>query len=297
MRHVASLSAHIAGFLEFCRIEKGLARATIAAYHLDLERFAGTLGASGNLEDPASLRRHVDSLHAAGMNSRSIARHITTIRNLYRFLLEKGAITTDPTVLLTSPTHWQSLPKYLNRQQIDSLIAAPNQAKPQGLRDRAMLELLYATGLRVSELCKVGVSDIELNMGVVRVLGKGNKTRIVPVGKAAIQAVEFYLASGRPALLKGRPSPSLFITNRGGAMSRQAFWKLLAGYGRKAGIFHDLTPHVLRHTFATHLLEGGADLRSVQTMLGHADISTTQIYTHVMRSRLRKTVDQHHPRA
>jgi integrase/recombinase XerD len=297
MRHVASLSAHIAGFLDFCRIEKGLAKATISAYHLDLERFAGTLGTHGDLGDPALLRRHVDSLYAAGMNSRSIARHITTIRNLYRFLLEKGAITTDPTVLLTAPTHWQSLPKYLNKQQIDNLIAVPDASKPQGLRDLAMLELLYATGLRVSELCKVGVSDIELNMGVVRVLGKGNKHRLVPVGKAATKAVELYLASGRPALLKGRPSPYLFTTNRGGAMSRQAFWKLLAGYGKKAGIFHDLTPHVLRHTFATHLLEGGADLRSVQTMLGHADISTTQIYTHVMRSRLRKTVDEHHPRA
>ncbi len=297
MRHVASLSAHIAGFLDFCRIEKGLAKATIAAYRLDLERFAGTLGAQADLENAASLRRHVDSLHAARMNSRSIARHITTIRNLYRFLLEKGVITTDPSVLLTAPAHWQSLPKYLNKQQIDNLVAAPNVSKPQGLRDRAMLELLYAAGLRVSELIKVGISDLELNMGVVRVLGKGNKHRIVPVGKAAIQAVELYLANGRPLLLKGRPSSHLFITNRGRAMSRQAFWKLLAGYGKKAGIFHDLTPHVLRHTFATHLLEGGADLRSVQTMLGHADISTTQIYTHVMRSRLRKTVDQHHPRA
>jgi len=297
MRHVASLSAHIAGFLDFCRIEKGLAKATISAYHLDLERFAGTLGTNGDLGDPALLRRHVDSLYAAGMNSRSIARHITTIRNLYRFLLEKGAITTDPTALLTAPTHWQSLPKYLNRQQIDSLIAAPDLAKPQGLRDHEMLELLYATGLRVSELCKVGVSDLELNMGVVRVLGKGNKHRIVPVGKAALKAVEQYLVSGRPLLLKGRPSPYLFTTNRGRAMSRQGFWKLLAGHGKKAGIFHDLTPHVLRHTFATHLLEGGADLRSVQTMLGHADISTTQIYTHVMRSRLRKTIDEHHPRA
>jgi integrase/recombinase XerD len=297
MRHVASLSAHIAGFLDFCRIEKGLARATVGAYRLDLERFARNLGAEADLENVDSLRRHVDSLHAARLNSRSIARHITTIRNLYRFLLEKGVITTDPSVLLTAPSHWHSLPKYLNKQQIDTLIAAPDQAKPQGQRDRAMLELLYATGLRVSELCKVGISDLELNMGVVRVLGKGNKHRIVPVGKAAIHAVEVYLASGRPVLLKGRPSPHLFVTNRARAMSRQAFWKLLAGYGKKAGIFHDLTPHVLRHTFATHLLEGGADLRSVQTMLGHADISTTQIYTHVMRSRLRKTVDEHHPRA
>src|ERR1700687_2178882 len=209
MRHVASISAHIAGFLDFCRIEKGLSKATLEAYHLDLERFARSLGAGGNLEDPASLRGHIDSLHAAGMNSRSIARHITTIRNLYGFLLEKGAVTTDPTLLLTAPTHWQSLPKYLNTQQIERLIAAPNVAKPQGLRDRAMLEFLYATGLRVSELCKVGVSGLEINMGVVRVLGKGNKHRIVPVGKAALKAVEIYLASGRPQLLKGRPSPYL----------------------------------------------------------------------------------------
>jgi integrase/recombinase XerD len=160
-----------------------------------------------------------------------------------------------------------------------------------------MLEFLYATGLRVSELCGVRLSAVEMNMGVVRVVGKGNKQRIVPVGKAALQAVEHYVGDGRPRLLKGRVSPYLFVTNRGGAMSRQAFWQLLAAYGKKAGIFHDLTPHVLRHTFATHLLEGGADLRSLQSMLGHSDISTTQIYTHVVRSRLRKTVDEHHPRA
>ena len=160
-----------------------------------------------------------------------------------------------------------------------------------------MLEFLYATGLRVSELCKARVSDLDQSSGIVHVVGKGNKHRLVPVGKAALQAVEYYLTSGRPRLLKNRPSPYLFVTNRGGAMTRQAFWKLLASYGKKAGMFRDLTPHVLRHTFATHLLEGGADLRSVQTMLGHADISTTQIYTHVMRARLRKTVDEHHPRA
>jgi integrase/recombinase XerD len=160
-----------------------------------------------------------------------------------------------------------------------------------------MLEFLYATGLRVSELCGVRISELEMNLGIVRVVGKGNKHRIVPVGKSALSAVERYLGNGRPALLKGRASPYLFVTNRGGAMTRQGFWMLLGGYGKKAGIFHNLTPHVLRHTFATHLLEGGADLRSLQSMLGHADISTTQIYTHVVRSRLRKTVDEHHPRA
>ncbi len=243
------------------------------------------------------LRRHVDALYKARMASRSIARHVATLRNFYRFLLETGAIQSDPTALLTSPKQWQSLPKYLNQKQLSSLIESPDLSRPQGLRDRAMLEFLYATGLRVSELCRVRVSDLERDLGYVRVVGKGNKHRLVPVGKAALRAVDRYLESGRPGLLKGRPSPYLFVTNRGGAMMRQTFWKLLGGYGKKAGIFRGLTPHVIRHTFATHLLEGGADLRSLQTMLGHADISTTQIYTHVMRSRLRKTVDEHHPRA
>jgi integrase/recombinase XerD len=297
MQAVASISAPIAAFLDFCRIEKGLAKTSVDSYRLDLERFSASLHPGDNLEDAACLRRYLDSLYQAGMASRSIARHLTTLRNFYRFLLEKGSIMIDPTELLTAPKQWQSLPKYLNNQQINDLITTPDLTRPQGLRDRAMLEFLYATGLRVSELCKVKVSDLEMNMGFVRVVGKGNKHRIVPVGKSALEAVTRYLESGRLRLLKGRASPYLFATNRGGAMSRQAFWKLLGGYGKQAGIFHDLTPHVLRHTFATHLLEGGADLRSVQTMLGHADISTTQIYTHVMRSRLRRTVDEHHPRA
>jgi integrase/recombinase XerD len=185
----------------------------------------------------------------------------------------------------------------LNLEQIEKLIAAPDISRPTGLRDRAMLELLYASGLRVSELCRVGMSDLNLEMGVLRTTGKGNKQRLVPVGKEAIRAVRDYLESGRNALLKRRVSRYLFVTARGGCLTRQAFWKLLAGYGRKIGIFHGLTPHVFRHSFATHLLEGGADLRSVQVMLGHADISTTQIYTHVMQSRLRRVVEQHHPRA
>jgi integrase/recombinase XerD len=297
MRSVDGISAHIASFLDFCRIEKGLSRTTVAAYHADLKRFAASLRPSDPLASPEPVRRYVDSLYKARMATRSIARHITTLRNLYSHLIEKGVLDADPTAHLTPPKQWQSLPKYLNKKQIDDLLNVFDGSKPQGLRDRAMLELLYATGLRVSELCKVRVSELEPTMGVVRVTGKGNKQRIVPVGKSALHAVEQYLGDGRARLLKGRSSPYLFVTNRGGAMSRQAFWQLLGAYGKKAGIFHDLTPHVLRHTFATHLLEGGADLRSVQTMLGHSDISTTQIYTHVVRSRLRKTVDEHHPRA
>jgi integrase/recombinase XerD len=297
MRSVDRISAHVASFLDFCRIEKGLSRATIASYAADLKRFAGSLCAADPLDGAEAVRRYVDSLYRAGMASRSIARHITTLRNFYGLLMEKGVVETDPTAHLAAPQQWQSLPKYLNKKQIDDLLGACDASRPQGLRDRAMLELLYAAGLRVSELCKVRISDLDVNTGVVRVLGKGNKQRLVPVGKSALQAVEQYLRAGRPALLKGRASPYLFVTNRGGAMTRQAFWLLLGRYGKKAGIFHNLTPHVVRHTFATHLLEGGADLRSLQNMLGHSDISTTQIYTHVVRSRLRKTVDEHHPRA
>lgn len=297
MRSVASISGHITSFLDFCRIEKGLSRTTITAYHADLERFAASLQPGDVLAEPASVRRYVDSLYQAGMASRSIARHLATLRNFYAHLMERGVLDADPTAHLVAPRQWQSLPKYLNKEQINDLLAACDGSKPQGLRDRAMLEFLYATGLRVSELCHVRISELEMNLGVVRVIGKGNKHRIVPVGQSAIKAVERYLGNGRPALLKGRASAYLFVTNRGGAMTRQGFWTLLGGYGKKAGIFHDLTPHVLRHTFATHLLEGGADLRSLQSMLGHADISTTQIYTHVVRSRLRRTVDEHHPRA
>jgi len=243
------------------------------------------------------IRRHIDNLYQTGLSARSVGRHLTTIRNFYGFLLREGEITADPTEHLGTPRQWQTIPKYLNREEIDRIIEAPDTSRPTGSRDRAMMELLYASGLRVSELCKVGVSDLNLELGVLRTTGKGNKQRLVPVGKAAILAVRAYLETGRPGLLKGRACKYLFITARGGCMTRQGFWKLLAAYGKKAGIFHGLTPHVLRHSFATHLLEGGADLRSVQIMLGHADISTTQIYTHVMRSRLRDTVEKHHPRA
>jgi integrase/recombinase XerD len=219
------------------------------------------------------------------------------LRNFCGFLVDEGVLAADPTPFLSLPRRWKNLPKFLNSSELEKLSQAPDPAQPTGLRDRAMIEFLYATGLRVSELCKLRVSDLETNLGVVKVTGKGNKQRIVPVGKQALRAVEHYLGGARAALLKGRLSPYLFVTSRGGCLTRQGFWKLLAQHGRKVGIFHNLTPHVIRHSFATHLLEGGADLRSVQTMLGHSDIATTEIYTHVMRSRLKQMVEQHHPRA
>jgi integrase/recombinase XerD len=286
-------------FLNFCALEKGLAKNSLASYKLDLERW-DKFSASGEAADlPAKelLRLYLNSLYRSGLGSRSIARHLTTLRNYFGFLLREGHIVEDPTEHLESPRQWQTIPHFLNLQQVQTLLTAPDAAKPTGLRDKAMLELLYASGLRVSELCAVRVSDLESSLGVLRVTGKGNKQRLVPVGKSALAAIAGYSEQGRPALLKGRASQWLFVTARGGSMTRQSFWMLLRGYGKKVGIFHNLTPHVIRHSFATHLLEGGADLRSVQTMLGHSDISTTQIYTHVMKGRLRTTVERHHPRA
>ena len=299
MPQEASISAGMQAFLDFCRIEKGLTPNSVDAYRLDLRRFQAFVACENDAPVPGveGLRRYLDSLSAAGLGSGTIARHLTTLRNFYRFLLREDKIDSDPTSLLSLPRQWKNLPKYLTSEEIDRLLTAPDPDKANGCRDRAMLALLYATGLRVSELCRLQVGDLDPTLGVVRVLGKGNKQRIVPVGRQALDAIATYMERTRSQLLRGRNSPYLFITARGSLMTRQGFWKALAGYGRKAGIGCRLTPHVVRHSFATHLLEGGADLRSVQTMLGHADISTTQIYTHVMRSRLKKTIDEHHPRA
>jgi integrase/recombinase XerD len=296
------LDPQIAAFLAFCKLEKGLSGNTLASYGLDLRRFAEFAAGRAPSDlaacaEPDFLRRYLDQLGQSGLSTRSLGRHLTTLRNFYTFLLREGRIASDPTEHLRNPKQWQKIPTFLSLEQIEKIIQAPDPAQPKGLRDRAMLEVLYATGLRVSELCRLLVADINLDMGVLRTTGKGNKQRLVPIGKNAVKAVETYLRGGRGLLLKGRGSPFLFVTARGDYMTRQAFWALLGAHARKAGIFHNVTPHVIRHSFATHLLEGGADLRSVQIMLGHADISTTQIYTHVMRSRLRQIVDQHHPRA
>lgn len=299
MASAATLSAGTQLYLDFCRIEKGLAANSIDAYRLDLNKFTAFCSAKldGTIPDAAGIRAYLDSLYEAKMQSRSIARHLTTLRNFYSFLLREGRIESDPTEFIPLPKQWKTIPKYLNSEEVDRLLASADVSTPLGVRDRAMMELLYASGLRVTELCSVELSDLTLDPGILRVTGKGNKQRMVPMGQSAVAAISAYLAEGRAAILKGRASRFLFVTGLGRRMTRQGYWKSLGIHGRQAGIFRGLTPHVIRHSFATHLLEGGADLRSVQIMLGHSDISTTQIYTHVARGRLRQTVEEHHPRA
>jgi integrase/recombinase XerD len=285
-------------FLHYCRTEKGLAANSLEAYRRDLAQLAGWL-ARTPLKSVTlnTLRAYLDYLRENRLSNRSIARQVAAIRSFFGFLIEEGDVPSNPAELLAAPQIGSSLPKYLDAVSVDQLLVSPEENSATGLRDHAMLDLLYATGVRVSELIKLRVADLDELEGTLRVIGKGNKQRMVPVGKQALKSVARYSAEQRGKLLKGRISPFLFITARGGAMTRQGFWKLLRGHGKAAGIFGSLSPHVLRHSFATHLLEGGADLRSVQSMLGHSDIGTTQIYTHVMRSRLRQTVDRHHPRA
>ncbi len=294
------MSAGIRAFLDACCIEKGLSSNSIEAYRLDLGRFqafAASAGCRDAVPGVDEVRLYLSSLHEQKLSVSTVARHLATLRGFYRFLLREEKIQVDPTTVLTSPRQWRNLPAYLTIEEVDRLLEAPDPKKPNGLRDRAMLAILYAAGLRVAELCYLRLADLETDLGLVRVLGKGNKQRLVPVGGHALKAVALYIETARHRLLRGRESQYMFVTNRGGPLSRQLFWKSIGAYGRQAGIMKSLTPHVLRHSFATHLLERGADLRSVQTMLGHADISTTQIYTHVMRSRLRKTIDDYHPRA
>ena len=292
------LASAAEAFLAWCRIEKGLAPQTLSAYALDIARLTSywnQLKTQG-LPSTGELGAYIDSFYLEGYSSRSVARHLTTLRNLYRFLLREGRTQEDATRFLRAPKQWRNLPKYLTREQVSRLLAEPKPDPPHEDRDRAMLEVLYASGLRVSELCGLKLSDVNLNLGYLRVTGKGGKTRMVPLGQKAQQAIREYQESARGRLLGTRPSPYLFVTARGGPLTRQGFWKRLGLYALRAGIEAKLSPHVLRHSFATHLLEGGADLRSVQAMLGHADIATTEIYTHVVRPRLREIVDRHHPR-
>jgi integrase/recombinase XerD len=294
----AAFDAKIRSYLYHCRVEKGLSVNSLRAYEQDLHHFEQFLGPNSLISVTLdTLRSYVDHLRKTGLSNRSIARHITTLRGLFGFLTDEGQLAANPTDLLAAPKIGFALPKYLALPEVDRLLAAPDCQSPTGLRDQAMIHLLYSSGLRVSELVKLRVSDLDQAAGTIRVIGKGNKQRLVPVGRAALQALDRYNREQRPGLLKGRISSHLFVTARGKAMTRQGFWKLLKIHGKSVGIFRSLSPHVLRHTFATHLLEHGADLRSLQAMLGHSDVGTTEIYTHVMRSRLKQIVDEHHPRA
>lgn len=294
------LAAEFEAFLDYIRVEKGLAANSIDSYRRDLVGFAKFLQRERKELKKVTredLRGFLASLFQRGLSARSVARHLVSIRNVFRFLVREGKLDTDPAAEFEVPRIGRDLPKYMTTNEVDALLLQPDPSTPLGLRDKAMLELLYATGLRVSELVGLSWSDFEINLGILRCRGKGDKERLIPVGKSALQAVENYVRQGRLALTKGRDSAFLFLNARGGRLSRVGFWKLLVRYGRAAGILTDITPHELRHSFATHLLERGADLRSVQLMLGHSDISTTQIYTHVLKERLKQVYQEHHPRA
>jgi len=292
--------SEIDSFCDALWLEDGLAKATLDSYRSDLGRLSLWLANNAN-EPLLDLRETTLSGFIAHLSRQtraaSQARYLSTMRRFYRWQLGRGRIVTDPTLKLANPVQPSRLPKVMSEKQIESLLNAPEIDTPLGLRDRAMLETLYATGLRVSELVNLKLHEIGFNEGVLRALGKGNKERLVPLGELAIDWLSRYLNEARPAILKGQQSDAMFVTARGGAMTRQAFWQLIKRYALIAGIApKKLSPHVLRHAFATHLLNHGADLRVVQLLLGHADISTTQIYTHVARERLKSLHAMHHPR-
>ena len=286
-------------YLDYLSVEKGLARNSLTSYGTDLRRFGDWLG-DQSIETEAVKRtdvvRYVQWLRKRGISARSVARALAAIRGLFRFLVAERHVKHDPTENLDNPKLWSTLPKSLQPDEVDALLAAPDRTTPDGLRDAAMLELLYATGLRVSELITVKLEDVVLDAGFLRTFGKGSKERIVPFGDAARKTITIYIDKSRSHFNR-RNDVHLFLSNRGRPMTRQTFWMKIVKYARQAGIKSHISPHVLRHSFATHLLENGADLRSVQLMLGHSDISTTQIYTHVSRARLQKMYDQFHPRA
>ncbi|RPI27345.1 MAG: site-specific tyrosine recombinase XerD [Acidobacteria bacterium] len=287
-------------YLNYLQVERGLSANTLEAYRRDILDFLCFVDEQGlELKDvrKSELGTYLQNLYSR-LSARSVARKIVSLRSFYRYLLLDKHVSEDPTENLDSPRTWRSLPKYLTAEEVDSLLQQPDLAKPLGLRDRAMLEVLYATGLRVSELIHLRSAEVNLEVGFLRTRGKGNKERLVPVGDSALGYIRRYLAEARAQLLhRQKSSPFLFVTRQGRPMSRQYFWMLIVKYGKQAGIGKTLTPHTIRHSFATHLLEHGADLRAVQLMLGHADISTTQIYTHVTRERLKQVYDKYHPRS
>ncbi len=294
-------SFHVEQFRDYLALEAGHSRHTVESYLRDVQRFATHAAEQGRKSPddvtPASLREFVYALKDAGLAPSSIHRQISALRTYYRFLVGEGHARTNPTERLESPKRWRSLPTVLTVLEIDRLLSAPNPDEPLGSRDRALLELGYATGGRVSELVGIKASDVFFEEGIARLFGKGAKQRLVPVGRRALGAVALYSRSVRPTLDRGKSKGVLFLNARGGPLSRVGAWGIIKNAAKRAGITKRVTPHTLRHTFATHLLEGGADLRAVQEMLGHADLATTQLYTHVDRDYLRSVHRKYHPRA
>ena len=291
----------IDAYLTHLRIERRLADHTLESYSRDLQRlgeFAAGIEKPLERLERRDLEEFVDALMTEGLSPRSVARMVAAVRGFFRFAVLAQHLSANPADDLQGPRAWPALPKFLGVEEVERLIQQPDTGTPRGLRDRALIEVLYATGMRVSELIHLRASDLNLEAGYLSCTGKGNKQRIVPIGDQASGWLTKYIQHGRPALVGKRQSPWLFVNaKRGGSLSRVGFWKILKGYGLRAGLSRTLSPHVLRHSFATHLLEHGADLRSIQMMLGHADLSTTQIYTHVLEARLRAVYDRYHPRA
>jgi integrase/recombinase XerD len=298
------MQATVQTFLNYAKVERGLARNSIDAYTRDLSKFTAFVEKRGRKLQTISredIGDYLASLYHRKLDSRSVARHLVSLRNFFRFAVREGEIRVDPTLNMESPKIRRSLPRFLRMDEVDRLLQQPDTSIARGKRDRAMLEVLYSSGLRVSELLDLRVADLDMQMGCLRCIGKGDKERLVPVGRRALAAVNDYLRNARPEIVarakETSASPFLFLNRLGRKLTRAGIWKIIHQCGQRAGLRMPLTPHKLRHSFATHLLERGADLRSVQLMLGHADISTTQIYTHVVEERLKHIYKAHHPRA
>ncbi|KZE66312.1 recombinase XerD [Fictibacillus phosphorivorans] len=296
------MNGHVQDFLQYIIVERALSKNTIDSYKRDLTQYVRYLEKVESLETIHEIdRNHIMGyllfLKENGKASTTLARNIASIRSFHQFLLREKVSTQDPSVHIETPKTERKLPKVLSTEEVEALLDTPASNDPFSKRDKAVLELLYATGIRVSELVHLNLGDVHLDMGFIRCIGKGNKERIIPLGKMAQAAIEQYLHNGRSIMLKGKKTEALFLNHHGNRLSRQGFWKILKLLARKAHIEKELTPHTLRHSFATHLLENGADLRAVQEMLGHADISTTQIYTHVTKTRLKDVYSAFHPRA
>ncbi|MDR7865315.1 MAG: site-specific tyrosine recombinase XerD [Sporomusaceae bacterium] len=295
------MEGYVNEFIQYLAVERGLAQNTLESYGRDLRQFQAYLH-NGQLDfikdsSRSTILAYLNNLQTKGRAVSTISRNLAAIKSFYQYLVRERYLEKDPAAHLESPKLEKKLPKILTISEVEELLKQPNTFLPTGLRDKAMLELLYATGIRVSELISLNISDINLDMGYIKCYGKGAKERIVPLGSIAAKCVQEYIGKGRPKLVRTYEEAALFVNHHGNRLTRQGFWKIIKKYAQEATINKEITPHTLRHSFATHLLENGADLRSVQEMLGHADISTTQIYTHVTKNRLKEVYDKAHPRA